>query len=184
MTKKKHPFTEEMIEEFLNGLYADNQKHVDYLNVNSEFCMAIVQEDGSILQYVKKQTPEICMAAVQQDGYILQHVKKQTPEICMAAVQQNGLVLQFVKEQTSEICMAAVRQKGIALKYVKEQTSEIIEVALHSNPSAKKIIRTEHTPYEKKELSFLNGLIRLQKNGKKNKIHKSLKVTSLYAVSF
>lgn len=140
MTKKKHPFTEEMIEEFLNGLYADNQKHVDYLNVNSEFCMAIVQEDG--------------------------------------------LVLQFVKEQTSEICMAAVRQKGIALKYVKEQTSEIIEVALHSNPSAKKFIRTEHTPYEKKELSFLNGLIRLQKNGKKNKIHKSLKVTSLYAVSF
>lgn len=170
MTKKKHPFTEEMIEEFLNSLYADNQKHVDYLNVNSEFCMAIVQEDGSILQYVKKQTPEICMAAVQQDGYILQHVKKQTPEICMAAVQQNGLVLQFVKEQTSEICMAAVRQKGIALKYVKEQTSEIIEAALQSNPRPKDFIRIEHSPYEKKELSLFEQINRAKKEwkGKQN----------------
>lgn len=101
-----------------------------------ELCLAAVQKNGFVLEFVKEQTPEICLAAVKRNGLALQFVKEQTPEICLAAVQKNGEALQFVKEQTSEICLAAVKRDGWALNYVKEQTHEICFAAVSNEPDA------------------------------------------------
>lgn len=45
-----------------------------------------VMQDGWLLEYVEKQTPEICLAAVENNGRALQYVKKQTPKICLAVM--------------------------------------------------------------------------------------------------
>lgn len=66
-----------------------------------------------------EQTPELCMAAVQYNGMLLQFIHKQTPELCMAAVSQNGRALTFVHEQTPEIVVCAVEQNLNAIERVR-----------------------------------------------------------------
>ena len=70
-----------------------------------------------------------CLAAINHDPRLFEYVKEQTEEICLAAVKQNGLMLKFVKNQTEEICLAAVRQNGFAIQYVKNPTVELTCIA-------------------------------------------------------
>jgi hypothetical protein len=104
--------------------------------------MTAVQNHGSALQFVQKQTFELCLAAVQNDesnyGWAFRYVTKQTPEICMAAVQNSGFALNFVEKQTYELCMAAVQNNGDALLYVREQTPELCMAAITNNINALK----------------------------------------------
>ena len=50
--------------------------------------MAAVCHDGYALLHVREQTPELCMAAVQQNGIVLEYVNEEfkTYKICKAAV--------------------------------------------------------------------------------------------------
>jgi hypothetical protein len=98
-------------------------------NQTPEICLAAVQNDGYSLKFVKKQTPKICLAAVQNDGYALQFVKKKTPELCLAAVKKNGRAIEFVVDPTEEMCLEAVKENGKALMYIKEPTSEMFTIA-------------------------------------------------------
>lgn len=41
----------------------------------------------------------MCQEAIRQDGWILQFVKKQTPEICLEAVKQDKEAFEFVKDK-------------------------------------------------------------------------------------
>ena len=110
---------------------------------NNELCMIAVKQNGDMLKYIERQTPENCLIAVQQNGYALQHVKQQTHEICLVAIKQNkyaflliqydGTLLEFVKIQTPELCLIAVTQNGYALEYVKYQSPEICLVAVQQN---------------------------------------------------
>tara|TARA_R110000737_G_C14388839_1_gene451919 strand:+ start:327 stop:728 length:402 start_codon:yes stop_codon:yes gene_type:complete len=89
-----------------------------------------VKQDGHVLEYIHKQTPEICLAAVRENGHALQYVYKQTLAICLAAVKQWGHALRYVHKQTPAICLAAVKKDGGVLQYVdksifKEETRKI-----------------------------------------------------------
>ena len=113
-----------------------------------------IKNNGLLLLFVDKQTPELCLAAVQEEGCTLKLVEEQTHDICLAAVQENGWALEYVKNQTPEICLAAIKKNGFALQFVKEQTHEICLTAVQQNPEAKKYIRiklpyyTNSTPLE------------------------------------
>jgi hypothetical protein len=94
---------------------------------------AAISRSGWVLRYVtSKRTDELRLLAVQQNGRMLEYVRKQTPEICLAAVQQCGAALQYVKQQTPEICMAAVRQSAWVLEYAEKPTTELCLVALRA----------------------------------------------------
>ena len=93
-------------------------------------CKFIVEQNGYLLRYVKKQTDEICKLTVQENGMTLRHVKVQTDEICKLAVQQDAYALEYVENQTEEICKFAVQQDAYALEYVENQTEEICKLAV------------------------------------------------------
>jgi len=86
----------------------------------NEFLKEVNAQESDIISY----TEEEAIRKVKENGYLLQYVRKQTPEICMAAVKENGYLLQYVREQTPEICMAAVKQNGVALHYVDKSIFE------------------------------------------------------------
>ena len=109
------------LQEFLNQV---GGKESDIINYSGAEALEAFKQDGSVLQYVKEQTPEICLEAVKQSGYALRYVKEQTPEICLEAVKEYGLALQYVKEQTPEICLEAVKQSGCTLQYVDKAIFE------------------------------------------------------------
>lgn len=94
------------------------------------FCLAAVQHNGWLLQYVKYQTEAICMEAVSTSGLVLQYVQHQTEAICLAAVQQDGGALKYVQHQTPEICLAAVQQNGLALQHVQQTETICLEDSL------------------------------------------------------
>jgi hypothetical protein len=100
---------------------------------NYDLCKLVIQQNGLILQYAKKQTKKICELSVYQNGLALQYVKKQTKKICELAVRQNGMMLKFVKKQTKKICELAVQQNGLALEFVRKQTKTICEFAITQN---------------------------------------------------
>jgi hypothetical protein len=107
---------------------------------NEHIIIKMMKERGSLLEYVKEQTPGICLAAVRQDSSVLVFVLNQTEEICLAAVKKNGWMLQYVHNQTPKICMAAVTNDGMSLKYVREQTPEICLAAIRNRTGAKSLI--------------------------------------------
>ena len=114
------------LEEHLALALAEPEQRNPIGEVQTEaMCLAAVQENGWLLEYVHVKTPEICLAAVQQIGYSLQFVPEELkiPELCMAAVQQYGGALRYVPEElkTPEICLAAVQKYGYALRFVPEE---------------------------------------------------------------
>ena len=153
------------LEEHLALALAEPEQRNPIGEVQTEaMCLAAVQENGWLLEYVHVKTPEICLAAVQQNGYSLQFVPMElrTPELCMAAVQRNGHALRYVPEElkTPEICTAAVLQDGSALGYVPEElkTPEICLAAVQRNGLALMYI-----PDELKTLKLC--LAAVQQNG-------------------
>jgi hypothetical protein len=64
-----------------------------------EEVLKLVKEDGSLLKYVKTQTPEICLAAVKHCEISLGYIKEQTLEICIIALEQDTQVLQYIYPQ-------------------------------------------------------------------------------------
>lgn len=111
---------------------------IDFHKVPDSFWIGMLQQNGSVLEFVKKQnqTEELCILAVRQNGYALKHVKNQTNEICTFAVQQDGRALQYVIDQTDEICRLAVQQNGLVLEYVKEKMDDICIMAVKQNSNA------------------------------------------------
>jgi hypothetical protein len=76
---------------------------------------------------------------VQENGSVLQYVKDQfiTDEICKLAVQQYGNTLQCIKVQTEEICKLAVKRISYALKYVKDMA---IKEKIYNQLKSKKFL--------------------------------------------
>ena len=131
---------------------------IPFQHVNDEFWISLLKRSGTLLEYIKNQTPELCVLALEQNALALLYVKEeflteeicvlavkkygrmlqlikqefQTENICNAAVQQNGHALEFVKDelQTDELCMLAVKQNGWALQYAKNQTADLCIAAV------------------------------------------------------
>ena len=92
-----------------------------------EYCLAMVQENGWMLEIIREQTPEICLAAVQEDGYAIQFVKEQTPEICVAAIKQNPDVAEFIKLPVDEKQRAVFLKKLIFLMNAEGLDTSILK---------------------------------------------------------
>jgi len=105
---------------------------VDFVDVCDKFWIKMLQNDATVLQFIKDQTEDMCISAVRRRGGLLKFVKNQTNEICKYAVCQNGLALIFVNEQTEELCKLAVHQTCEALNYVQKQfkTDEVRKLAV------------------------------------------------------
>lgn len=70
------------------------------------------------------------MEAIKRDGTMLRYVRNQTPELCMVAVKQNAHALRYVINQTEKLCLTAVNNFSTAFKYVQNQTEAICAVYL------------------------------------------------------
>lgn len=94
---------------------------VDFKDVDDEFWINIIPDNGSKLEYVKNQTEELCKLAVQNDGYALEFVKNQTYDICKLAVLDYGRAIIHVKKEflTFELCKLAVANNGHTLEDIK-----------------------------------------------------------------
>ena len=123
---------------FYNIIFIDPQ-----IENYNEICKFIVQRNGYLLRYVKKQTEEICKLAVQDVPEVLKYAKKQTEEICKRAVWRCGCLLKYVKDQTEEICKLAIMSDCYALEYVKVQTEEMCKLAVQTNGCALEFVKEQ-----------------------------------------
>ncbi|KTD60911.1 hypothetical protein Lsan_1916 [Legionella santicrucis] len=107
-----------------NGLSAE-----DYVKI----CLAVVQNNGSALQYVrsdglsKDDYAKICLAAVQNDSWALEYVKSDRlsredyAKICLAAVQNENWAIGYINvdglnnDDYGKICLVAVQNEGLTL---------------------------------------------------------------------
>ena len=79
---------------------------VVYLNcieINKELFLTHIKKSPELLKYIK-QDDDICMAAIELNTDVLQYIKIQTRDMCLKAVNKNGLALQHVKEQPCIVC--------------------------------------------------------------------------------
>lgn len=51
----------------------------------------------------RDQTEAICVAVVQQNGYVLKWVKNQTEVVCMAAVKSNVVSFCYIKDPAMKL---------------------------------------------------------------------------------
>jgi hypothetical protein len=93
-------------------------KTVDFYNL-SRANKVILSEPIPIEDHFMWSDPGFCLTSVQNDGYMLFYISKQTPQICLAAVQRDGLALEYVQEQTPEICRAAYENDILSRRFAK-----------------------------------------------------------------
>ena len=118
------------------------------------FCINAVKQNGMVLQYISKQTPQIITLAIKQNCYSLKFVKTQTIEICKTAIDLSPSAIMYVENkflteliqycgmsigyitQNNELCKLAVQQNGLALCHINKQTKEICKLAVQQNKKA------------------------------------------------
>lgn len=101
-----------------HNFYADKiiiTKFLDYKDVDDNFWINMVHNNGLLLKFVKQQNEEICKSAVNQEGFALQYVKNQTFEICRLAVQQNYEAIcfadpQFLNQELQDVYVKKVEE--------------------------------------------------------------------------
>jgi len=99
-----------------------------------------VKQNGSMLQYVEKQTMKICLESIKDDDsgdcYNFLHVKEQNDNLCLKAATYNGNAMRFIKYQSEDICIAGVQNCGSSLMYVRNQTEQICVCAVKNDKEA------------------------------------------------
>ena len=82
-----------MIQQKLNPLTSATTIVINPMTMGRQANMMAVMDNPYMLRFVK-QTEEICLASVEQDGSMLEYVDEQTDKICLAAVKENVYAIQ------------------------------------------------------------------------------------------
>lgn len=103
------------------------------LKHNIEYVLNI---DGLLLRYVRKQNEDYCLIAVKQNKKACIYINKMllNDDFIVKLVNNNGLVLKYVKNQTTSLCIIAILNNPKSIKYVKKQTPDICNMVLNNYP--------------------------------------------------
>ena len=100
------------------------------LRGDKEIQLALVNQNGSLLELVLNASKEVVLAAVKNKGTALRfagHVLRADKEVVLAAVRKDGSALYYASpdlREDKEVVMAAVQNKGVSLQYAVELQSD------------------------------------------------------------
>lgn len=105
---------------------------IDINKLNYDEQLKIINEDGSVIQYIKTPSDELKLAAIKQDTYAILFIKEPSEELQLEAVKQNGYVIKDICNPSEEVKLAAIKQNPYSIKFIYSSSENLqIEAVKH-----------------------------------------------------
>ena len=123
-----------------------------------------IYENGMLIRYILKPTPDMCLAAIYSDPHSLMYIQNQTPELVKLAISKYGYLIKYVLDQTEELCNIALKQTTEAIKYIRIPTFEMYRYVVQKNGWNIRYILQNTQEYSEKDIRVLSKLA-VEQNG-------------------
>lgn len=132
-----------------------NPEYIEELdNVDEEFNLFIVKNNGNNIKYIKNPSKEVQKQAVSNTPLCIKYIEDVDMEVGIMCVKSLWNSLELIKKPSKEIIEEAIRTKGWAIQYVKNPSEQLQLLAVMKDYDAIKYIEN---PSEKVQLAAIEN---------------------------
>jgi len=116
-------------------------KYIEHPHPSKEMKLAAVQQNGSLIKYIKNPTERVQMIAVIKNPYCIRFIKKPSEIVQLASVRNIPESIRYIKKPSESVQLDAVREDPESIQYIKKPTERVQLVAVQEDPESIQYIK-------------------------------------------
>ncbi len=94
-------------------------------NPDKEIQLAAIKKDSTAIRFIKNPDKEVQLAAIKKDSTTIRFIKKPDEDIKRIAFQKNLANIRYIKNPDEDMQLAAVTHYGKFIRYIKNPTKKV-----------------------------------------------------------